>query len=749
MRQHCEINLLILEWPRVLLLLIFMMLLSGCSPEEDRDRLVPIIAPIDVSGVWGGTWSGYDPDWGRNIGGTWEADLNQYGTTVNGSGYLSGDVDCTEGVMSGSLSKNYVISGEIIRDPCGTNEWVITSLSLVNRQAGGEWTKSSVGGEGTFTGAQVATPDGPRIRHFNPPGGLPGTVVSVSGERFADAPADNALDFNGTLATTMQVRDKQRIIATVPAGSTIGPLTITTTSGASPETGRSVLSFNTVVTHPTPESIDFTVPLSDNGSKGIAITPNGRRAFVAFAYYVKMLDLAGSEELGNGAYTNSVTQAIVASPDSKFIYVSTANEVLILHTGLNEIDDRIPLPGGDISKHNPHGLAVTPDGRTLLVADNRLGGGVSVINIEDKTIARTLSLGSTAKPFGIAISHDGLFAYITEHELNQIKEFSLETYSVTNTFDVGEEPTGLAILPDGSKLYVSNTVDGTVNVIDLASGLVSPPVNVGTMPKGVAISPDGARVYTADYGSSTVSIIDATTDTLVSPSPSVNSPIAVAIMPDGNRGYVSNASSSLSQLGGQGTLSILKNGDGTGTVTSLPVGISCGEICRAEFTLNTVVSLTAIALDDSTFSGWAGDCYGSSSVETVTMDAIKNCTAVFYSNNYIDDSNTGSSSTADTHRHCFIATAAYGSYLNPHVEALRNFRDEYLLTNTAGRSFVGWYYDNSPPVAEYISQHEELRLAVRLLLTPFVYGVMYPMTALMLLIGITSLLLWKRHYFAA
>ena len=51
---------------------------------------------------------------------------------------------------------------------------------------------------------------------------------------------------------------------------------------------------------------------------------------------------------------------------------------------------------------------------------------------------------------------------------------------------------------------------------------------------------------------------------------------------------------------------------------------------------------------------------------------------------------------------CFIATAAFGSYLDPNVKALRNFRDDYLLTNSVGTVFVNFYYNTSPSIADFI-----------------------------------------------
>lgn len=81
---------------------------------------------------------------------------------------------------------------------------------------------------------------------------------------------------------------------------------------------------------------------------------------------------------------------------------------------------------------------------------------------------------------------------------------------------------------------------------------------------------------------------------------------------------------------------------------------------------------------------------------------------------------------------CFIATAAYGSYMHDDVMVLRKFRDNVLLKSDAGRSMVRTYYKYSPPMADYIAERPVMKAGTRAALTPLVFLLKYPAQSLLI-----------------
>lgn len=91
-----------------------------------------------------------------------------------------------------------------------------------------------------------------------------------------------------------------------------------------------------------------------------------------------------------------------------------------------------------------------------------------------------------------------------------------------------------------------------------------------------------------------------------------------------------------SLIGGQRTfgapvgyaLSVTLAGNASGTVTSNPAGITCGNVCSATFSGGTSVTLTATPGTGNTFAGWGGACSGTGNC-VLTLNGATSVTATF------------------------------------------------------------------------------------------------------------------------
>ena len=155
--------------------------------------------------------------------------------------------------------------------------------------------------------------------------------------------------------------------------------------------------------------------------------------------------------------------------------------------------------------------------------------------------------------------------------------------------------------PDGTTTITWSRFDGSHNIVQAATRAAnattfSTPVDVSATGQDadspqVATGPDGTTTITWYLFNGIYGIVQAVTAT---PPPSV----------------------------------LKVNKTGNGTVTSTPANINCGTTCTATVANLTRITLTATAGAGSTFSGWSGDCTGTSTC-TVSMTQARNVTATF------------------------------------------------------------------------------------------------------------------------
>ena len=150
----------------------------------------------------------------------------------------------------------------------------------------------------------------------------------------------------------------------------------------------------------------------------------------------------------------------------------------------------------------PHHVALTPDGRELLVGDS---AGNEMLFLDPAT-GEVRHRMPVADPYQIGFSPDGKWLTVNGIARNQVDVYDAKTMTLAHRFPLSSMPSHMAYAPDGSVVYVSLQGSDKLAALDLTRMAVLWTADVGKTPAGV-LWHDG-HVLVANMGADYIAVVD-------------------------------------------------------------------------------------------------------------------------------------------------------------------------------------------------------------------------------------------------
>ena len=410
----------------------------------------------------------------------------------------------------------------------------------------------------TFT---VTTGDGggggtnpPSVVSLSPSSGQLGQTIVLNGTNFdATNNAHNVVTFNGVQAVIVAAVTTTRIQVSVPSNATTGPVVVTTNGLAS----NSDVVFTVLAT---PALRTVAVGIAPNR---VAYDPNTNQALVTDGVAssgsgdidaVSFVDVASAKVTATVPSAGSNPFGIALTPDGKTAVVANFAPIF-LHTETIAVID---VPTATLAKAvtlegmqygTPLNVAIDSQNDQAVITD--FGSDIAFLALSDP-FANTVVPGSTANDVVIYNpSPDVDWAVITETAggSGAVLIYDLLTRSRLGLIPVGANLQGVAVTKTGMAV-VSDFVNSCVYLINLIDQTVVKTIAVGSYPRYVAIDSLRNRAVVANQADGTISVIDLTQQKVIATlSTGGSSPIGVAISETNNLALVAN--------NGSGTLGLV------------------------------------------------------------------------------------------------------------------------------------------------------------------------------------------------
>ncbi len=284
---------------------------------------------------------------------------------------------------------------------------------------------------------------------------------------------------------------------------------------------------------PTGKTLDPAGTSVDVGSLPLALTlsPDGRYALLLLNGWreqgIQVVDRA-SGSVVQTALQQAAFLGVAFSPDGRTLYASGGNQDVVYRYAWSEgrvslVDSLVLALKADQRRSGeryPGGLAVSPDGGRLYVAEN-LGDAMATV---DLTSGEVIGRFSTERyPYGVAVAPDGT-VYVSAwggHTVSVFRPNEGGSVDEVGRWPAGRHPSAMILNREGSRLFVASGSTDRVTVLDARTGeavaeLEDPPPAgpaEGSTPNALALSRDGTRLFVAEADNNAVAVFELSPET--------------------------------------------------------------------------------------------------------------------------------------------------------------------------------------------------------------------------------------------
>lgn len=260
----------------------------------------------------------------------------------------------------------------------------------------------------------------------------------------------------------------------------------------------------------------------------MAAAPGGRRLVVLLSGYREQGLQVVDRTAGTVVQTLVQPAAFLGlafGPDSTRLYASGgATDLIYVYAWAGDsaaLIDSLSLRrrGEREGSRYPAGLAVSPDGSRLYVAEN-LGDSLTVIDLDGHRVIQRLSTGPY--PYDVLTGPDGA-VFVSQWNGHAVLRFTPAAGRLipAGAIPAGRHPSAMALTADGNRLYVASASTDRISVLDPRAGTAVGVLqdaapegpSEGSTPNGLTVSTDGSRLYVAEADNNAVAVFALEGDT--------------------------------------------------------------------------------------------------------------------------------------------------------------------------------------------------------------------------------------------